>query len=86
LIASQIAPHVVEVTGDGVADWARAGAPALAARVEQVGETAFAYCANLEAATATSAAAAGVASLRVLQRPANLEDVFLKLTGRELRD
>ncbi len=86
LIASQIAPHVVEVTGDGVAEWARAGAPALAARVELVGETAFAYCANLEAATATSAAAAGVASLRVLQRPANLEDVFLKLTGRELRD
>ena len=24
--------------------------------------------------------------LRVLHRPANLEDVFLKLTGRELRD
>ncbi|HET7597235.1 MAG TPA: nodulation factor ABC transporter ATP-binding protein NodI, partial [Burkholderiales bacterium] len=24
--------------------------------------------------------------LRYLHRPANLEDVFLKLTGRELRD
>jgi lipooligosaccharide transport system ATP-binding protein len=24
--------------------------------------------------------------LRTLHRPANLEDVFLKLTGRELRD
>ena len=26
------------------------------------------------------------ASLRYLHRPANLEDVFLKLTGREMRD
>ena len=84
LIASHIEPHVVEVTGDGVAEWARAPAPA--ARIELVGETGFAYCATLEAATAMSAAAAGVASLRVLQRPANLEDVFLKLTGRDLRD
>jgi lipooligosaccharide transport system ATP-binding protein len=25
-------------------------------------------------------------TLRTLHRPANLEDVFLKLTGRELRD
>ena len=25
-------------------------------------------------------------ALRYLHRPANLEDVFLKLTGRELRD
>jgi hypothetical protein len=24
--------------------------------------------------------------VRVLHRPANLEDVFLKLTGRQLRD
>ena len=28
----------------------------------------------------------GRANLRYLHRPANLEDVFLKLTGRELRD
>ena len=87
LIASQIEPHVVEATGDGAAEWASAGgALALATRVELVGETAFAYCASLEAAAATAATAAGHASLRVLQRPANLEDVFLKLTGRDLRD
>jgi lipooligosaccharide transport system ATP-binding protein len=86
LIASQIEPHVVEATGDAVARWARELAPALAARVEVVGETAFAYCASLEAATAAGASAAAIASLRVLQRPANLEDVFLKLTGRDLRD
>ena len=86
LIASQIEPHVVEATGDAVARWARELAPALAARVEVVGETAFAYCATLDAATAAGASAAAIASLRVLQRPANLEDVFLKLTGRDLRD
>ena len=86
LIASQIEPHVVEVTGDAVARWARELAPALAARVEVVGETAFAYCASVEAATAAGVSASAIASLRVLQRPANLEDVFLKLTGRDLRD
>ncbi|RPH67335.1 MAG: ATP-binding cassette domain-containing protein, partial [Burkholderiales bacterium] len=60
LIASEIEPHVVEATGDGAADWARERAVVLAARVELVGETAFAYCASLEAATATSAAAASL--------------------------
>jgi len=29
---------------------------------------------------------AGMRELRYLHRPANLEDVFLKLTGREMRD
>ena len=28
----------------------------------------------------------GRGDLRYLHRPANLEDVFMKLTGRELRD
>jgi len=86
LVASQIEPHVVEASGDGVHRWAREQAPSLAARVELVGETAFAYCASLGQAAAAAASATGFAALRVLQRPANLEDVFLKLTGRELRD
>ena len=85
LIASQIEPHVVEATGDAVARWARELAPALAARVEVVGETAFAYCATLEAATAAGASAAAIASLRVLQRPANLEDVFEAHRSRPAR-
>ncbi|MBN9463609.1 MAG: ATP-binding cassette domain-containing protein [Burkholderiales bacterium] len=86
LVVHEIEPQVVEVNGEGVAHWARAEAPALAARVELVGETAFLYCAGPAAAAAAAAAAGRTASLRVLQRPANLEDVFLKLTGRELRD
>jgi lipooligosaccharide transport system ATP-binding protein len=86
LIAREIEPHVVEVAGDDAPRWASEHASAQAARVELVGETAFAYCASLDAAHAAAASAAGLEALRVLQRPANLEDVFLKLTGRDLRD
>lgn len=39
-----------------------------------------------EQITPLLALTAGEPALRVLHRPANLEDVFLKLTGRELRD
>ncbi|MBN9429537.1 MAG: ATP-binding cassette domain-containing protein [Burkholderiales bacterium] len=83
LIAREIEPHVVEVTGEGVEQWVAQRAAGLSARFELVGETAFLYCRSLEAATA---AAQATGDLRALQRPANLEDVFLKLTGRDLRD
>lgn len=83
LIAAQIEPQVLELSGDGAPAWARMNGAALASRVEIAGESAFLYCRDGEAATARLAAAAG---LRVLRRPANLEDVFLKLTGRDLRD
>jgi lipooligosaccharide transport system ATP-binding protein len=83
LIRREIEPHVVEVTGDRVADWVGAArAQGLGGRIELVGETAFAYCEE-DAPVVASAEAAG---LRCVQRRANLEDVFLKLTGRELRD
>jgi len=82
LIRREIEPHVIEVHGPGRAAWA-ATAGALAERSETVGETTFAYCrdpgpllASLQAFT----------DLRTLHRPANLEDEFLKLTGRDLRD
>jgi lipooligosaccharide transport system ATP-binding protein len=51
--------------------------------VEVVGETAFAYCDDPSEAVSLAQALPG---LRHLRRSANLEDVFLKLTGRELRD
>ncbi len=87
LIANEIEPQVIEVTGDGLARWAAERAPRLAARVELVGETAFLYCTDVGSAQRAVADAAGAAPpLRALQRPANLEDVFLKLTGRDLRD
>ena len=83
LIRREIEPHVIEVHGPGRAAWA-AQAPALGCdRVETVGETTFAYCRDPARALA---ALQSRADLRTLHRPANLEDVFLKLTGRDLRD
>jgi lipooligosaccharide transport system ATP-binding protein len=83
LIGAQIEPHVVEIFGEGVREFARDAAPRYAQRVELTGETAFCYCREaaplLEALQANSA-------LRALSRAANLEDVFIKLTGRDIRD
>ncbi len=83
LIAQHIEPQVVEVYGDGVLEWSRDTAVHLADRVELTGETAFCYANNpgqLLAMLETQS------TLRYLHRHANLEDVFLKLTGRELRE
>jgi lipooligosaccharide transport system ATP-binding protein len=82
LIRDEIEPHVVEVHGAGRAEWA-AHAAALCDRIETVGETTFAYCRD---AGAVLASLQSRTDLRSLHRPANLEDVFLKLTGRDLRD
>jgi lipooligosaccharide transport system ATP-binding protein len=73
--------------GDGslmsAADWAREEAAQFATRVEVTGETAFCY---LTESAPLLRHLAGRQGLRYLHRPANLEDVFLKLTGRDLRD
>jgi len=53
------------------------------ARVEVSGETAFFYCRDPQPLLAALADASG---LRYVHRASNLEDVFIKLTGRELRD
>jgi lipooligosaccharide transport system ATP-binding protein len=82
LIADHIEPQVVEVHGPGVDAWMER-ARALAARVEKVGDTVFAYAADVEPLLKTLA---GQTDLAYLHRPASLEDVFLKLTGRDLRD
>jgi lipooligosaccharide transport system ATP-binding protein len=83
LIAAHIEPQVVEVYGEGAADWAAHEARAFSSRVEVSGETAFCYVAD---AAPLLARLEGQVQLKTLHRPANLEDVFLKLTGRELRD
>jgi lipooligosaccharide transport system ATP-binding protein len=83
LIRSQIEPQVVEVYGDGAPEWAQAEAGALAQRCEVSGETAFCYLADAGPLLAHLEARPQLATLH---RPANLEDVFLKLTGRDLRD
>ena len=83
LIESHIEPAVVEVFGEGVADWSRHHASQVCQRYENVGETLFCYTDNADSVIATLQAAP---ALRYVHRPSNLEDVFLKLTGRDLRD
>ena len=83
LIEAHIEPHVVEIYADPAAGDRVAGYAALCARQEQVGETLFCYVAEPERLLAELQRQS---VLRYLHRPANLEDVFLKLTGRESRD
>ncbi len=83
LIEAHVEPEVVEVFGDEARAWADAHGKTVAARVELAGETAFCYAAD---PAPLLAALAGVTGVRYLHRPANLEDLFIKLTGRELRD
>ena len=83
LIESHIEPAVVEVFGEDLADWTHARAASLCQRFETVGETLFCYTASPDTVIAALKQAP---ALRYLHRPSNLEDVFLKLTGRDLRD
>jgi lipooligosaccharide transport system ATP-binding protein len=87
LIAQHLEPDVVEVYGHGALTLATADEHAevrgLAARVEVSGETVFFYTAQ---AQPLLQALAPMHDLRTLHRPANLEDLFLKLTGRQIRE
>ncbi|HQS98925.1 MAG: nodulation factor ABC transporter ATP-binding protein NodI [Hydrogenophilales bacterium 16-64-46] len=83
LIESHIEPAVVEVYGEGLADWTRDVAGGVCRRSEIVGETLFCYTDDAQRVTDALKQAP---ALRYLHRPSNLEDVFLKLTGRDLRD
>lgn len=83
LIARNIEPEVVEVYGEAADAWARGAGQRACERVERIGETVFCYTMDDERVLATLE---GGDDLRYLHRRANLEDVFLKLTGRDLRD
>ena len=84
LIAQHLEPDVVEVFGVGAKALAGdAALRALAARVEISGETVFFYTQN---AQPLLQALGAHGHLRTLHRPANLEDLFLKLTGRQIRE
>jgi lipooligosaccharide transport system ATP-binding protein len=87
LIAQHLEPDVVEVYGHGALALAHnpehAALRALAARVEVSGETVFFY--TTQAMPLLSALRA-LPELHALHRPANLEDLFLKLTGRQIRE
>jgi lipooligosaccharide transport system ATP-binding protein len=83
LIAQHLEPDVVEVFGNGALALVDSPLKALAARVEVSGETVFFYTAQ---AKPLLQALEAYPQLRTLHRPANLEDLFLKLTGRQIRE
>ena len=83
LIAAEIEPAVVEIYGETVDHWAQRYAASYCTRHEITGETLFCYTHD---GTALVAHLREQDALRYVQRPSNLEDVFLKFTGRELRD
>jgi lipooligosaccharide transport system ATP-binding protein len=86
LIRQHLEPEVVEVYGQGGAEagaLARSSLASLASRVETSGETVFFYAHD---ARPLLTQLAEHVQLRTLHRPANLEDLFLKLTGRQIRE
>jgi lipooligosaccharide transport system ATP-binding protein len=82
LIAEHAEAQVVEVHGVGVEVWME-HAKHLAPRVERVGDTVFCYAENVDSILKDLSSRS---DLTYLHRAASLEDVFLKLTGRDLRD
>ena len=82
LLAAHVEPEVVEVYGDDAKAWAESRGRELAQRMEIAGETAFCYAIDAKPLLADLTTRSG---LHYLHRPANLEDLFIKLTGRELR-
>ena len=83
LIAQHLEPDVVEVYGGDTQALAHGVLRALAQRTEVSGDTVFFYTQTAQALLQALAAYPGV---RSLHRPANLEDLFLKLTGRQIRE
>jgi len=83
LIAQHLEPEVVEVYGNGALALAESPLAHHAARVERSGETVFFYTSH---ARPLLQALEAHPQLRTLHRPANLEDLFLKLTGRQIRE
>lgn len=85
LIAQHLEPEVVEIYGEQGVPQVHAllgDAQPLASRVETSGETVFLYTHD---ARPLLAHLGQRPRLRMLHRPANLEDLFLKLTGRQIR-
>ncbi len=83
LIANNIEPQVVEVFGETAPAWASAHAAGHSERFEISGESVFCY---VNDASDLLHELQQHPELSYVHRPANLEDVFLKLTGREMRE
>jgi lipooligosaccharide transport system ATP-binding protein len=84
LIAQHLEPDVVEAYGNGALSLAESPLNALAGRTEVSGETVFFY--TQDARPLLDVLGREHPKLRTLHRPSNLEDLFLKLTGRQIRE
>ena len=83
LISQHLEPDVVEVYGQNALALVDSPLVHLAQRTETSGETVFFYTADSAPLLQALNAHTG---LRTLHRPANLEDLFLKMTGRQIRE
>ncbi len=84
LIRRHVEPEVVEIRG--VEHTVRAvldGTAAEGCRIEAIGDTFYCYARETRALVARLEREP---ALSFLHRPANLEDLFLRITGRKLRD
>ena len=81
LVRDSVEPEVVEVHGTQARQWLDQR-PALVGRREDFGH--LSYCHMHNAMPLINALRAD--EIRFVHRPANMEDVFLHLTGRELRE
>ncbi|MGI9306199.1 MAG: ATP-binding cassette domain-containing protein [Gammaproteobacteria bacterium] len=81
LVREKVEPEVVEVHGEGANAWLDARGE-IAGRRENFGR--LSYCHVADAAPLLAALRAE--SFRFVHRRANMEDVFLRLTGRGLRE
>ncbi len=83
LIERYIESQVVEVHGSEVDQWHIQQGQHLSLRSEHIGDTWFYYGNDMNFLLQKLV---NWPELKYLHRPAHLEDVFLKLTGRDLRD
>lgn len=86
LVSEGMEPLVLEVHGARAGLWFRSIDSAMLAakcRGECLGESAYCYGASMEGLVQ---ALVDWPDLSYVLRPANLEDVFLRMTGREMRD
>jgi len=83
LLKENLEADVVEVHGVAATDLRNQPLALLASRVEITGESIYFYTDKAQLLLKELAA---YPDFRVLHRPVNLEDLFLKLTGRQIRE
>ena len=81
LVREQVEPEVVEVRGDGIQEWLAQHAD-IAGRCDNFGDLSHCYLHD----AVPLLAALRDSPYRFVHRSAAMEDVFLRLTGRELRE